>query len=131
MSKLTVEIITLKEALIRIGLEDLLSEEDSSEWGRANYKVGWTGYPKPFSCGHTAVYGFGPLDKPNTDERHGDGRRYQSRVRISQSLCSGHVLFSWALYSTTGSYQLNSSVVISIDETPDSKDTCLRLGFTA
>lgn len=137
MSK-TEEIITVAEALTRVGLADLIDDERHAYSFRERY-VAWTGYPKPFACGHTARYGFGPLrsdmgepEVPNDNK--GSGRAYQELVRVNQHHCSGDVLFSWASYaksSNGGFYQLNSSVVVSIDEIPDYKSMCLKVGFTA
>lgn len=135
MREIKGEIITAAEALKRVGLEDLADNG-------YHPLVEWTGYPKPFS-GHTAVYGFGPLDHPEKQEdaegkRYGRGRRYQQLARVSQYICSGHVLFSWCAIGVSKNargdeyhYRLNSSMVVSIDETPDNKSTCLKVGWTA
>lgn len=147
--KTPAEIITVAEALTRIGRASLI--DPANPYRFQEQYVGWDGYPTPFACGHTGVYGFGPLKKdvgfPDaTDNDHkGSGRLYQGRVRVNQYLCSGEVLFSFPVYTkTTGRvtwdtvvtpagnfYQLNSSMVVSIDTIPDAKSTCLKLGFTA
>lgn len=118
------EIITVKEALERLGLDI----GDDRYWGCL---VEWTGYPKPFACGHTAIYGFGPLDNPKDNGRNGKGRRYQENVRVNQYLCGGAVLYSWPRVDYNQSFLLNSDVVVCIDTIPDSHDTCLRIGITA
>jgi hypothetical protein len=123
------EVITLSEALKRINLADLDKPSYQSQF------IGWTGYPRPFGCGHTGVYGFGPLkDGVAKTDRYGKDRIYQQTVRVNQHFCSGEVLFSFQSYafsSTSKSYYaICGSVVISIDQTPDSKDTCLKVGFT-
>ena len=131
------EIITVAECLKRIGLEDLMVEGDG---GYTNSFVEWNGYPKPFACGHTGVYGFGPLKKdcgyPEVveNDHRGSGRLYQERVRVNQHSCSGDVLFSFPSYAKDfrgDFYRINSSMVISIDTIPDYKSTCLKLCFTA
>jgi hypothetical protein len=135
--KTPVEVIPLAECLTRLNLADLIDQRTE------NLFVGWSGYPKPFPCGHTDVYGFGPMRRdgygPDAKEvendRKGSGREYQMHVRVNQYLCSGEVLFSFPRYSksyATGEfYEINSSVVISIDEIPDSKSTCLKVCITA
>lgn len=145
------EVITVAEALTRIGLASLI--DPANPYRFQEQYVGWDGYPTPFACGHTDTYGFGPLKKdcgyPDaTDNDHkGSGRLYQERVRVNQFMCSGEVLFSFAVYRKADAgarvhwdtvvtphgnfYQLNSSMVVSIDTIPDSKSTCLKLGFTA
>lgn len=128
------EIITMAECLKRIGLEDLVSADS---WSQHNTFVEWNGYPRPFPCGHTDTYGFGPLRKdygfPEATENDskGSGRLYQDRVRVNQYHCSGEVLFSFPCWSHDKAFRLNHSMVISIDTIPDCKSTCLKVCFTA
>jgi hypothetical protein len=123
------EIITEAEALRRVGLGDLAPDETH----HARY-VEWKGYPQPFHCGHTAVYGFGPLDDPEKNDRRGSGRRYQENVRVSQHHCSGNVLFSWGGVGLSTrydgrkyAYRLNSGMAVSVDTIPDTNSTCLKV----
>lgn len=118
------EIINIRECLRRVQLESLMQPEYE------DIKVAWTGYPKPFPCSHDAIYGFGPLDHPETNNRQGAGRRYQKAARVNQYLCSGDVLFSWPRYDHEGRFKLNSSCVVSLTKTDDSGSTCLVLGIT-
>jgi hypothetical protein len=143
--KTPAEIITVAEALTRIGLASLIDEANPYRFQQTF--VGWDGYPTPFACGHTGVYGFGPIyDESKTNDHKGSARAYQERVRVSQHLCSGDVLFDFPVYRKTDSptawldvvtvtagrfCRVNSSMVISIDTIPDYKSTCLKLGFTA
>jgi hypothetical protein len=123
------ELITTREALARVGLGDLMSE--SAPY--ANTLVAWEGYPRPFACGHTAVYGFGPLDRPEDNDQSGRGRRYQDTVRVNQYHCGGEVLFSWCCWSRSLSdrpYQTAMNMVVSVREVPDRHSTCLAVGFT-
>lgn len=126
--KAKVEIILAADALVRVGLADLATPYEFRALVR------WTGYPRPFPCGHTAAYGFGPLDRPELHESrenliHGKGRRYQQTVRVNQYQCSGDVLFSWQGWSEHG-HSINTSLVVSIDTLPDDKRTCLKIGWT-
>jgi len=67
------EIITAAEALTRVGLGDLVT--DSCHRSR----VEWAGYPRPFSCGHTGIYGSGPAKEGLTPDRKGSHREYQEK----------------------------------------------------
>jgi hypothetical protein len=120
------EIILAAEALARVGLADLATATEH------RWLVEWVGFPKPFSCGHTDVYGFGPLDRPDDpdNEKRGVGRRYQDRVRVSQHYCSGPVLWSWQGVSENSGFRLGTSLVVSFVETVDSKRPCLRIGWS-
>jgi hypothetical protein len=122
------EIITLSEALSRIGLGDLLPDGD-------RHMVGWNGYPRPFACGTTEVRGEGPFAagvSESDNDSKGCARLYQERVRVSREVCNGNVLFSWSLYShgIDGTFfRLNSGVAISVRETDDGHDLRLKLVF--
>ncbi len=134
MSMITGEVITVAEALKRVGLEDLIGNNDGF--------VEWKGTPTPFACGHTAVYGFGPLEGYNTpkeeesrtkNDRKGSQRIYQGLHRVSQAVASGPILFSWgrcAKSSTGGFYRINSGLVVCIVKLEDDGRTALRVGTT-
>jgi len=115
------EVITAREALTRIKLGQLAPEG----WAWANVLVDWTGYPEPL-WGHAAVYGYGPMERPDQPdpERRGVGRLYQSVHQVSQHSCSGPVLFSFSRYQARG------SIVVSIVELEDRGGTALRAGMT-
>lgn len=127
------EVITAAEALARVGLADLAGDHEHRTL------VDWTGTPQPFACGHTDTYGYGPLDRPDENDRQGKGRRYQGLARVSQHVCSGPVLWSWACVGTgTGGHyrlRLGFGVVIThIDDDAAGKplplgrgSTCLRV----
>lgn len=120
----TKEIILAREALRRVNLEDLW--DDSLD----DVLVEWTGYPKPFACGHTSIYGSGPLDNPETNNRCGAGRRYQELTRVSQHFADGAVLFSWPVMSTTKPhYKSRFGLAVCVIETPDSKQIGLTAGL--
>jgi hypothetical protein len=89
------EIITANEALRRVGCAELCHENYSRVF------INWTGQPIAFGCGHTRVESGYP-------------------IRVSQHLCSGHVLYSWQCVSSpeaTGRFLLNSGFCVSIDNT--------------
>lgn len=124
-SKSQLEYVTVSQALARVGLGDL-----APDYG-ADWIVGWTGYPQPFACGHTAIYGFGPLDSEEKNDSRGAGRRYQQLARVSQHVCGGHVLFSWARYSGDKSpFQLRGGLAVVVTETDDSHAMCLKVVFS-
>ena len=123
------EIMLAADVLARVGLGDLAGPHEYRDL------VEWTGYPTPFACGHTSVYGFGPLDKPELHETHegkraGKGRRYQEKVRVNQHQCSGDVLFVWQGISETRGTPINTALVVSVDRLPDDGRTCLKIGWT-
>lgn len=118
------EIISVREALRRVNLEPLAMTMHE------DILVEWTGYPVPFPCAHDAVYGFGPIDRPESNDRQGSGRRYQKSARVNQYLCGGDVLFSWTRFDSAGRFALNSSAVVSVTRTDDSGSACLVLGIT-
>jgi hypothetical protein len=122
-----VEVITIKEALTRIHLEGLIPNGNGAET-----LVAWTGYPKPFSCGHDGVRGFGPLQEGKENNSKGSGRAYQEKCRVNQHFCSGPVLFYWTCVASSRNYYLNMGACVVIDTPPDCKvDTVLKLCFTA
>lgn len=122
------EVISIREALKRVGLESLATESHDREF------IEWDGYPIPFAVGHTAVKGFGPLDNEANNDVNGKGRRYQQIVRISQHHCDGRVLFCWGGILFSGAkrtaYRASWGLNIVIDETPDGKDTCLKVAIS-
>ncbi len=123
-SMITGEVITAAEAFERVGLKI------RPHWAEDTY-IHWTGYPTLFDCGHTATYGFGPLDDPDNNDARGSGRRYQEEVRIGQFWCSGAVLMSWSLVDSRHKWVARNAVVVSVDETPDGKRPCLKAHITA
>ena len=127
------EIITIREALTRVGLAGLADE--SSDRGH----VEWVGYPSPFGGGDIRVRGYGPL-RGDTDEereasklsndRDGSARLYQQPHKISQHFCGGDVLFCWGNVGGIARgtpFHLNSATVVSIDKLPDSNTSALRV----
>ena len=123
-----VEVITLREALTRVHLEGLMPSKFLAD----NTLVAWTGYPVPFSCGHDSVRGFGPFREHGEGENngYGSGRMYQEKVRVSNSYCSGAVLFSWCCVDKSLLFYLEKRITISIDHPPDATiDTVLKLCF--
>ena len=125
------EIITLREALSRVGLEGLVEGDKY----KAEYLVGWTGTPKMFSCGHDSVRGFGPTRGDHGETTRTDERIYQERVRVCQALCSGQVLFGWGLYANFnehgGSYRTAHHAYVVIDTPPDDHHPVLKLAISA
>jgi hypothetical protein len=124
------EVITAREALARVGLEDL-----ATEW-EADRLVEWTGYPKPFACGHTAEYGYGPAQDGVEPARDGSHRMYKGLHRVSQHFASGPVLFCWSRIGKSsnggGHYHLCGGLVVSVVELEGSTaSTALRIGWTA
>lgn len=97
---MSTEVITVAEALRRVGLEELI------EGSHERQHLGWTGYPKPFACGHVKEMGFGPLvsgdgrylSEAEAKEHPGARRLYTHRVRVNQHYCSGQVLFYWGRF---------------------------------
>jgi hypothetical protein len=131
---ITGEVITVAEALKRVGLEDLIGEHESRGF------VEWKGAPRPFACGHTAVYGYGPLEGYNTpaeevsraqNDRKGSKRIYKALHRVSQATAGGPILFSWGMCaksSDTSFYRINSSFAVMVVDLEDDKRTALRTG---
>ena len=122
-------IILAADALDCVGLIELAGPQEFRSL------VQWNGYPRPFSTGHTAVYGFGPLDKPELHEdregkRKGAGRRYQQKVRVNQHMCGGDVLFYWCAISETRGVPIGMALVVAVDRLPDDNSTCLKIGWT-
>jgi hypothetical protein len=76
------EIITVREALTRIGLEELIP----GEYAAADLVL-WRGYPKPFACGHVV-----------NEQRSCDGVAFTTPARVNQSYAGGAVLFSFPLH---------------------------------
>lgn len=123
------EIITFHEALTRLNLGELAEGSHGEMF--ADILVGWTGYPVPFACGHTGVYGFGPLDDAANNNHRGAGRRYQKVVRVSQHVCGGNVLFNWARYSDKDKpFQLRGGCFVAVTKTDDNDQTCLSIGVS-
>lgn len=124
--KKNAEIITVREALTRLHLEGLIPDG-----GRADWLVEWSGYPKPFACGHDRVRGFGPLHEDKPNDQYGSARWYQEKCRVNQFLCSGAVLFSFPCVSDSKQYYLDSTFCIVIDHPPDVQiDTVLKAVFS-
>jgi hypothetical protein len=124
----TKEIITLKEALSRVGLDHLVSSDCQAE-----YLVAWTGIPKMFPCGNNTIKGFGPTHK-DMGNGPSEERIYQKRARVCQSYCSGQVLFGWNRYAKyhegVGFYQLASSAYVVIDTPPGEHDPVIVLSIS-
>lgn len=121
------EIVTLKEALARVGLEGLAGEFE------ADMLVEWTGTPHMFSCGHDAIAGFGPTCE-DMGLDGGKKRIYQEKVRVCQALCSGLILFGWQRYSKSSAgatYAINSQAYVVIDTPPDEPHPVLKLAISA
>lgn len=98
------EIITLREALDRLGLDIVSTADDAL--------IEWKGYPKPFACGHTRLAKEG----------------YASTIRVSQHRCSGTVLFAWRCVSSAKPhFALNCGAFVSIDTREG--DTFLHAGI--
>lgn len=121
------EIITLQEALARIGLEDL-SAPWSSVW------VEWTGYPRPFACGDTEEYGYGPERGDAEPDCRGLHRAYRGLHRVSRSTAGGPILYSWQRWSEPqdgkSPFRLRGGAVVSVVSLIDRKGTALRVGLT-
>lgn len=93
MDKKIGEVLTANDALRRVGCAELCDPRFDS------VDVDWRGMPSAFSCGRTKVV---------------DGRS----VRVSQSLCSGNILFRWACVGNSNGhpFHLNSGFAVCVDK---------------
>lgn len=105
------EVVTVSEALKRVGLEGLIV----GSW--AENHVDWTGFPAAFECGHV---------------REGAGGQPE---RVSQAYCGGgRILYSWSLVGGVDSkegapFHLGHELVVTV-QTVD-RDVVLRASYTA
>jgi hypothetical protein len=124
----TKEIVTLREALTRVGLAGLVANDYQAE-----YLVFWTGVPQMFGCGHDSVKGFGPTHK-EMDLGDTDERIYQKRARVCQSYCSGQVLFGWQRHAKfhkgEGTYPIASCAYVVLDVPPGESEPVLVLAIS-